>query len=152
MRSLFLALLNEPSFVQNIGDKGVRTMADASRYLLDGPIASYERFGFGLYLVELRETGAAIGICGLLQRDTLPDVDIGFAFLPAYWAKGYAVESAAAVLIYARETLGLKRLLAITDPNNEGSIRVLERIGFTFDRMMRLAVDSPEVRLFKSEF
>lgn len=152
--AFMLELLNEPSFVRNIGDKGVRTLADAGRYLSNGPLASYERFGFGLYLVELRETAAAvasIGICGLVRRDTLPDVDIGFAFLPAYWSKGYAVESAAAVMTYARETLRLKRLLAITAPDNEGSIRVLQRIGFTFDRMMRLAGDNKEIRLFTSE-
>lgn len=150
--AFILELLNEPSFVRNIGDKGVRTLADASRYLSDGPLASYERFGFGLYLVELRETAAAsIGICGLVRRDTLPDADIGFAFLPAYWSKGYAVESAAAVMTYARETLRLKRILAITAPDNEGSIRVLERIGFTFDRMIRLSGDSQEIRLFTSE-
>jgi len=147
-----LELLNEPSFVRNIGDRGVRTLADARRYISDGPVASYERFGFGLYLVELKETRVSIGICGLLQRESLPDVDIGFAFLPRYWSRGYAFESAAAVMIYAREVLGLKRVVAITDPVNEGSIRVLHRIGLKFDRMIKLSEDDIELKLFVSEF
>ena len=147
-----LELLNEPSFVRNIGDRGVRTSADARRYISDGPVASYERFGFGLYLVELKETRVSIGICGLLKRDSLPDVDIGFAFLPCYWSRGYAFESAAAVMTYAREVLGLKRVVAITAPNNEGSIRVLQRLGMRFDRVIKLSVDDIELKLFASDF
>ncbi len=84
-------LLNQPSFLQFIGDKGVRTIDDARNYILTGPITSYERFGFGLYLTELKPAQAPIGICGLLQRETLDDVDVGFAFLPQYWKQGYAV-------------------------------------------------------------
>ncbi len=125
-----LALLNEPSFLQNIGDKGVRTLADARGYLTSGPMASYQRFGFGLYLVALRESGTPIGMCGLLKRDWLDDPDIGFAFLPAFWSKGYAVESASAVRAYGHNQLGLKRIVAIVSPGNKDSFRVLERIGF----------------------
>ena len=88
-----LRLLNEPSFIQHIGDRGVRNVADAQQYILSGPIASYERHGFGLFLVELRETRAPIGICGLLKRDALDDVDVGFAFVPESWSKGYAYEA-----------------------------------------------------------
>jgi len=147
-----LELLNEPSFMRNIGDRGVRTSADARRYISDGPVASYERFGFGLYLVELKKTQSSIGICGLLKRESLPDVDIGFAFLPRYWSRGYASESAAAVMTYAREVLGLKRVVAITDPDNEGSIRVLQRLGLKFDRMIKLSEDDIELKLFASDF
>ena len=143
-----LGLLNEPSFLQNIGDKGVRTLDDAREYLLNGPIASYERFGFGLYLTRLKESGVPIGICGLLKRETLQDVDVGFAFLPKYWARGYATESAAAVLQHGKSAFGLRRIVAITSPDNHGSIRTLEKIGFRFERMIRLTDDSPEVRLF----
>src|SRR5207302_10921227 len=116
-------LLNQPSFLQFIGDKGVRTIDDVRNYILTGPIVSYERFGFVLYLTELKPTRAPIGICGLLKRETLDDVDVGFAFLPQYWKQGYAFESAS-VIAYGKETLGLDRIVAITSPDNEASIRV----------------------------
>ncbi|MBC7929742.1 MAG: GNAT family N-acetyltransferase, partial [Rubrivivax sp.] len=131
-----LELLNEPSFIRNIGDKGVRTIADARLYILNGPRASYERFGFGLYLVELKESVAPIGICGLIKRESFADVDIGFAFLPRFWSKGYAFESASAVKAYGLETLGLRRIVAIANPDNDGSIRVLEKIGLKYERMV----------------
>jgi RimJ/RimL family protein N-acetyltransferase len=146
-----LTLLNEPSFIQNIGDRGVRTLEDARAYIENGPIRSYVRFGFGLYLVELIDSGVPIGICGILQRDVLPDPDLGFAFLPAYWKQGYAQESAAAVRRYARAELGLGRLLAITNPANHSSIRLLEKLGFRFDRMTRTAPDAAELKLFVDE-
>jgi hypothetical protein len=92
-----LELLNQPSFLRFIGDKGVRTLADARDYILQGPVASYERHGFGLYLTVLKEGALPIGMCGLLKRESLADVDIGFAFLPRFWAKGYALESALAL-------------------------------------------------------
>jgi RimJ/RimL family protein N-acetyltransferase len=141
-------LVNQPSFIKNIGDRGVRTKADAVAYIQNGPVASYERFGFGLNLVELKESGTAIGICGLLKRDSLPDVDIGFAFLPEFWSRGYAVESAAAIMDHGRSVLGLGRIVAITAPENLGSIKVLEKIGFKFERMMRLSEGQPEIKLF----
>jgi RimJ/RimL family protein N-acetyltransferase len=143
-------LLNQPSFLRYIGDKEVRNNADAVRYIQTGPIASYDRFGFGLYLVELKETGASIGICGLLKRDSLPDVDVGFAFLPSYWSRGYAFESASAVMTYGREVLGLRRIVAITSPDNDSSIRLLERIGLRFEGLIKLSEDQSEVRLFGS--
>ena len=146
--AFILELLNDPSFIKNIADRGVRSVAAARRYILDGFVASYEKHGFGLYLVELKESGAPAGICGLVKRDTLADVDIGFAFLPRYRSKGYALESALAVKAYALDVLGLKRLVAITNPDNEGSIRVLEKIGLKYERMFRLSDDAPEIRLY----
>ena len=146
-----LELLNEPSFIQNIGDRNVRTIDDACRYALNGPIASYEQHGFGLYLVELKESGAAIGICGLVKRDSLPDADIGFAFLPAFWRRGYALESALGVKQYGFNVLGLKRILAIVNPKNAASIGVLEKIGLSYDRMVRMAEDAPEICLYSSD-
>ena len=143
-----LELLNQPSFLQYIGDKGVRNNDHATNYIQTGPVASYERFGFGLYLVELKDTAVPIGICGLLKRDTLPDVDVGFAFLPDYWSRGYAFEAAAAVMDYGREVLGLRRIVAITSLDNEASIRLLAKIGLKFERLIKLAEDQPEVRLF----
>ena len=141
-------LVNEPAFIQNIGDKGVRTLDDARNYVLNGPLESYTKFGFGLYVVELRETGETIGICGLLKRDSLEDVDIGFAFLERFRRKGFAYESAAAVMNYGRNTVGLQRIVAITSPDNEASIRVLEKIGLRFEKMIRIPGPSEDTRLF----
>lgn len=146
-----VALLNEPSFLRFIGDKGVRDRASACRYLEAGPLASYARFGFGLLCVELRPASVPIGICGLLKRDTLEDVDVGFAFLPGYWGLGYAREAASAVLAQGREEFGLKRIVAITSLDNEASIRLLGRLGFRFERATRLTPDAEEVKLFSSE-
>jgi ribosomal-protein-alanine N-acetyltransferase len=143
-----LELLNEPGFIRHIGDKGVRNLPDARDYIAKGPVESYGRFGFGLYLTRLADSGEPIGICGLLKRDTLPDVDVGFAFLSRHWSKGYAVESAAAVLDFGRRRLGLKRIVAITAPQNHGSIAVLEKIGLKFERMVRLGNDGHELKLF----
>jgi ribosomal-protein-alanine N-acetyltransferase len=140
-------LLNDSSFLRFIGDKGVRTAEDARQYILTGPMASYERYGFGLWLVELKGSTTPVGICGLLKRDTLSEVDIGFAFLPRYRSMGYAIESAAAVLDYGRNVLGLERVVAIANHDNAASIRVLEKIGMTFDRMIKLSDDGPEIRL-----
>ncbi len=140
-------LLNDPSFLRFIGDKNVRTEEDARQYILAGPMDSYQRHGFGLWLVEIKDSTAAAGMCGLLKRDYLDEVDIGFAFLPRYRSKGYAFESAAAVMEYAWSVLGLKRVVAIADEDNAGSLRVLEKIGMSFDRMIKLP-DGGEVTLF----
>jgi RimJ/RimL family protein N-acetyltransferase len=118
---------------------------------LNGPIASYERFGFGLYLTGLKESGEPIGICGLLKRDTLQDVDVGFAFLPKFWGQGYAAESASAALRHGKSAFGLRRIVAITDPDNQASIRTLEKIGFRFEGRIRLTDESPEVNLYAWE-
>jgi ribosomal-protein-alanine N-acetyltransferase len=124
-----LRLLNEPSFVHNIGDRGVRTAEEASRYLNDGPIASYARHGHGLYVVALKPGLQPIGMCGLLKRDNVPDVDLGYAFLPEFWSNGYARESAAAVLGIARK-LRLATVAAFVSPGNAPSIRLLDKLGF----------------------
>ena len=143
-------LVNEPSFIQNIGDRKVRTHADAIRYIEQGPIASYDQHGFGLYRVELKDLQVPIGICGVLKRDTLDHPDIGFAFLPGFWRQGYAIESATAVMGYARNALGLGTIAAITSPDNERSIQVLEKLGFQFQGMQRLSENEPEIRFFLS--
>jgi RimJ/RimL family protein N-acetyltransferase len=147
-----MRLLNEPSFLQHIGDRGVRTQADASQYILAGPIASYERVGFGLFLVELKDSHVPIGICGLLKRDALDDVDVGFAFVPESWSKGYAFESASAVVAYGRDTHGLKRIVAITSHENIASVNLLVKLGFYFDRMVTLPGDKEALRLFARNF
>lgn len=147
-----LQLLNEPSWLRFIGDKGVRNLDDARAYILKGPVEMYSRLGFGLYLVELKEEGCPIGICGLIKRDSLEDVDIGFAFLPKYWGRGYAYEAASAVVAYGRDVLGLKRIVAITSVDNEGSAKLLEKLGLRFERMIKLSNDAEELKLFGSDF
>src|SRR5258708_38128686 len=120
-----LRLLNEPSFIQNIGDRGVRTVDDARGYIVKGPITSYEKFGFGLWMVETRSPTAPVGICGLLKRAVLEDVDIGYALLPEFWSQGYALEAASAVVLYAREKLVLRRAVDATNSDNQSSILLL---------------------------
>jgi ribosomal-protein-alanine N-acetyltransferase len=153
--AFILELLNEPGFIRNIGDKGVRTLANARDYILQGPMDSYVRHGFGLYATCLRQSalpgvraGTPIGICGLVKREGLNGPDVGFAFLSRYWSNGFAVESAAAVLAHAKEALNLLRVVAITSPDNAQSIAVLEKIGFKFERTIRLLDHSPELKLF----
>jgi RimJ/RimL family protein N-acetyltransferase len=141
-------LVNEPSWLRFIGDRGVRTVEDAREYIAKGPAASYERFGFGLYLTELKEGGGPVGICGLVKRESLEDVDVGFAFLPKFWGRGYAYESASAVLKYAQSALGLKRVVAVTATDNHASIRLLEKLGLRFEKMVRLSGDDEEIKLF----
>jgi RimJ/RimL family protein N-acetyltransferase len=135
-----LKLLNEPSFLENIGDRGVRSLHDARTYLAKGPFSSYERHGFGLFHVSLKENGDAIGMCGLLERDWLEAPDVGFAFFPEYWSKGYAHESSVGVIEWGRREFGVKRVIGIVKPGNAGSIRVLEKLGMKFAR----TVTSPE--------
>jgi RimJ/RimL family protein N-acetyltransferase len=146
-----LGLLNEPAYVRFIGDKGVRSIDGARDYILKGPMASYERFGFGLYLAELKDSGVPLGICGLLKRDSLPDVDIGFAFLPQFWSQGYALEAASAVMAYGRDGLGLNRIIAIVSPDNERSIKLLNKLGLQFERMARWPADGSVIKLYASE-
>jgi RimJ/RimL family protein N-acetyltransferase len=143
-----LTLLNEPSFLRYIGDKKVRNLEDARQYILNGPVASYERNDFGLYVVELRESHTPIGMCGLIKREELPDPDIGFAFLPDFWKKGFAFEAAAAVLKDAGERLSLLRILAITSLDNEASIKLLQRLGLRFEALIKLSEDREQVKLF----
>jgi RimJ/RimL family protein N-acetyltransferase len=146
-----LGLLNEPSWLQFIGDRGVRTLDDARAYILNGPVATYARLGFGFYIVELKDGGIPIGICGLVKRDYLDDVDIGYAFLPQHWSHGYAYEAAAAVLAYAIGTLGLKRIVAITSSDNHSSARLLAKLGLRHERMLVYPDTHEAVRLFAIE-
>jgi len=146
--AFILQLVNEPSFLRFIGDKGVTTLDDARDYILRDPADSYERFGFGLYLCEQIDSKAPIGMCGLIKRECLDDVDIGFAFLPEFWGKGYCYEAAAAVLAMAKSAFGLHRIVAVTSIDNDRSIRVLEKLGMKFEGMVKLSDDAPEVKLF----
>ena len=129
-----LQLLTDPAFMRNIGERGVHNIEDARNYIATVPRASYQQFGFGLYLVELTQAGLPIGMCGLLRRNWHPDAELGFAFLPAGRGKGYATEAARATLELGRRSLGLTRFVATTSLDNHDSIKVLEKVGFRFER------------------
>ncbi len=142
--SFILEVLTDPEFVANVGDRGVHDAAAARRYITDGVLASYRSHGFGLYLVELRSNAEPLGICGLLRRDSHPDVEIGFAFVPPARRQGYALEAARATLDFARNVLGLTRIVALAAPQNQRSIRILAHLGFRCERIVRLAAESPD--------
>ena len=144
-----LELLNDDDFHLYIGDRGVRTLADAEDYIQQGPAVSYVHNGHGLYLVERKEDGAKLGICGLIKRDSLEDVDIGYAFLPAYRGQGYGIESARAALQDGRERLGIERVVAIVTPGNERSIGLLAKLGLSQGRLVKLGEDEEECLLLE---
>jgi ribosomal-protein-alanine N-acetyltransferase len=135
---LILELLNDPRFVRFVGDRGIRTAEGARAYIANGPLTSYAKHGFGLYHVALKENDAPVGMCGLLKRDVLEDVDIGFAYLPQHGGKGYATEAALGTMAYAKASLGLKRIIAITAPDNVASQNVLRKIGLRHERTIKL--------------
>jgi RimJ/RimL family protein N-acetyltransferase len=149
--AFILELLNDPSWIRFIGDRGLRTLEEAQNYILTGPMEMYSRRGFGLYLTELKEGNIPIGICGLIKRDSLENVDVGFAFLSKFQSKGYGFEAAAATMAYGIEQLGLKRILAITTMDNQASSKLLEKIGLKFERMVKFPQDTEELKLFSLE-
>ncbi len=136
--AFIVELVNEPAYIANIADQGVRSVDDARTYIAERLTASYERYGFGLFGVALRNSAELIGVCGLIKRKTLGDVDIGYAFLERYWGNGYAVEAAAAVLAYGRDVIGLKRIIAITAPDNVASANLLRKIGLHYEKTYQL--------------
>jgi RimJ/RimL family protein N-acetyltransferase len=146
--AFILELLNEPEFIRNIGDRGIRTLEAARGYIKSGPVTGYHNSGLGLYLIELREDGTAIGVCGLLKRDYLQDVDVGFALREAFFGRGYAFEAAQAMMRRGREVLGFDRIVAITSPDNHSSIRLLRRLGLQFERTLRAPHVDRETSLF----
>jgi RimJ/RimL family protein N-acetyltransferase len=147
--SFVLRLVNEPSFVRYIGDRGVRNLEDARLYIENGPVAGYARYGYGLLCVVRKSDQTLLGMCGVLKRDTLPDADLGFSFFPEYWSQGYAFESASAVMKHAREALALRRILAITTVDNDPSIRLLGKLGFRFEGLVTMGTET--LRMFASE-
>jgi RimJ/RimL family protein N-acetyltransferase len=144
-------LLSDPAWKKFIGDRGAKTVDDGRDYIVTKIVPMYERTGFGLYVTELKNDETPIGICGLIKRESLEDVDIGFAFLPAFRSSGYAFESASAVLSYGKTTLGINRVVAITSPTNDLSAKLLQKLGFKFERMIRLSNGEQEDMLFASD-
>lgn len=136
--AFFLELLNSEGFIANIGDRGVRSEAEAMAYIAERVHGSYHAYGFGMWVVEPLEGGAAMGLAGLVKRDGLDVPDLGYAFLPRAWGQGYAKEAAAGVLTFARTALGIPRLAAITTPGNDTSMAVLRKIGFVYQGTTQL--------------
>ena len=143
-----LELLNSPGWLKFIGNKNVKTKTDAASYIINGPLKSYEVNGFGLYLLKLKDLSTPVGICGLIKRDTLENIDIGFALLPEYEGNGYAFEAAEAVLKHAKRDLVINKIVAIADKDNVNSIRLLEKAGLTFEKNILFKEDDKELMLF----
>lgn len=149
--ALMLRLLNEPDFIRNIGDRGVRTLDDAYAFLRDGSMKAYAEHGYGMYRVEEKASGVSIGNCGLVRREGLDGPDLGYAFLSGFHGHGYALEAAHAMVAHARTGFGIQRLLAIVDPDNAPSIRLLQKLGFAFATMVRLPHKDIDLKLFVLE-
>jgi [ribosomal protein S5]-alanine N-acetyltransferase len=148
--AFMLELLNTPDWLRFIGDRNVRTLEQAEQYLVNGYMKSYHDYGFGFYVVVIKETQESIGICGIVKREGLEDVDIGFAFFQQFMGNGYGYESASAVLNYALNDLKIKRIVAIVDPKNVVSIALIKKIGLQFEKMIQISPKDIELMLFGS--
>jgi len=146
-----VALMNDPAYIEHIGDRGLRTPAEARAYIGDVVLPSYRRHGYGMYLLTLNEDGPRVGIAGLVNRPNLADVDVGFAVARAHWGYGYASEAAAAVLVHAARDFGLKRVVGVVAPGNAASIRVLEKIGLSYEGRVRLTPREPPILLYATD-
>lgn len=143
-----LELLNEPDFLNFIGDRGVRSVEDAKGYISRTAISAYERYGYGMLLVGTKETGESVGICGLIRREFLEDAEIGFAIHSKFGGLGFASEAAAAVMNYGLRELKLDRIVAIVTGDNVRSIRVLEKSGLEFEKKITWPDDGTELDLY----
>jgi RimJ/RimL family protein N-acetyltransferase len=147
-----LTLLNDGDFIEHIGDRQVRSLSQARAYLNEKAIPSYALNGFGMYAVRRKDTGETIGMCGLVKRDSLEDIDLGYGFLPTARGRGFALEAARLVVGWASTELGLRRLVAIVSPANKPSIRLLEKLDMQYESMIRLADEEQEVCLYALDF
>ena len=143
-----LELLNDPAWIEFIGDRGVRNLDDAQSYIRERLQTSHQDAGFGMWLVE--KDGVAIGTCGLLKRDYLDELDIGFAFLPAYRGKGHAYEAAKGIMAYAKESLKKERLLAFVSVGNHKSIALLKKLGMQYQRNFKIPNDDADLELYEA--
>jgi RimJ/RimL family protein N-acetyltransferase len=143
-----LRLVNDPSWIEFIGNHMVENLEDACNYIRNGPLTMYEDYGFSLCVTESKADGRPIGVCGLVKRDSLPEVDLGFALLPEFCGHGYGSEAAAGILEFGHSQLRIQRVLAITKPENHRSVKLLESLGFKFVDMFSLSDEEPELKLF----
>jgi ribosomal-protein-alanine N-acetyltransferase len=146
-----LRQLNEPSFIENIADRGVRDLEQARTYLLNGPMADYEHHGFGLWAVVEKASDRIIGMCGLIQRPNLAHADLGYAFLPEYFGKGFAFEACTASIAAASRDFGMPQLLAIVNPDNIASRRLLEKLGFRLQEIRVVHAGEPALCIYHCE-
>lgn len=146
---IMLAVWNDPDFIRNVADRGIRTEEQAREVIARTVLTLFEKHGYGPCCISLKSDDSMIGICGLFKRENLDHPDIGFAILPDYCGKGYAGEAAAAVVHYAREQLGLTALTAIVSPENRASIGLIEKLGLKFDRMITMPDESDAIRLYR---
>jgi len=149
---LMLAIWNDPAFIRNVSDRGIRTVEQARDAIESGAQKLFEDYGYGPYCMSLKSDGAMIGICGLFKRDNLEDPDIGFGVLPDYCGKGYAGEAAVAVVNFARTELGINALTAIVSPTNAPSIGLIKKLGLTFDQMITMPGDDDAICLYSKAF
>lgn len=145
---LMLAIWNDPAFIRNVSDRGIRTVEQAREAIVSGAQKLFEDYGYGPYCMSMKTDGTMIGICGLFKRENLDDPDIGFGVLPEHCGKGYAGEAAAAVIDYARDELGISALTAIVSPKNAPSIGLIEKLGLTFERMITMPGDDDAICLY----
>jgi len=149
--TFIIQLLNSKGWLKFIGDRHIKTLEQAENYLTNGPMKSYSVNGFGLSMVELKNTHTPIGMCGLIKRDNLPDIDIGFAFLEEFMGNGYAFEIAQATINFAKESLKKETILAITLPTNVRSINLLKKIGMKFEKNFSFEGSTEELMLFRNK-
>ena len=146
-----LAITNEPSVIENIGDKGLRSVADAKKFIREGPWTAQQKPGYGQFMIELKRGGHQIGVCGLLYRANLSLSDVGFALLPEYWRQGFAYEAANAVMNYGYTVLGLNKIAGLTSQSNTPSIMLLNKLGMRFEKMVSMSTsDLPTTRVYSS--
>lgn len=146
-----LRQLNEPSFIENIADRGVRDLEQARAYLLNGPMSGYEQHGYGLWAVVEKASDRIIGMCGLIQRPNLAHPDLGYAFLPEYFGKGFAFEACTASIAAASRNFGMPRLLAIVNPDNMASRRLLKKLGFRLQEVRVVHTGEPALCIYHCE-
>ena len=146
--SFVLELVTDPSFLANIGDKGVHDLDTARRFILEGQWTAQQPPGYGQFLVECRITGMPVGVCGVLYREHLGISDVGCAFLERFRRRGLALEALRAVLDYARTTLGLDEVVALTAAHNQASLRIVEKLGMSYRRTVKMSDDDPGTLLY----
>jgi len=147
-----LALTNEPSTIENIGDKGLRSIADAERFILEGPWTEQQNRGYGQFAIELKADGELIGVCGILYRLALDLTDVGFAILPRYWRQGFAFEAASAVMAYGHDVLDVRNITGLTSETNTASINLLKKLGMRFEKMVSMSNDGAANTCVYAEF
>ena len=150
--AFYMELVNDPSWIANIGQRNIHTLEAARSALESGPMAQLRAHGYCLYIVERRSDGAPVGMAGLMRRDSLPGPDIGYAMRPAYWGQGYAWEATSAIVRHAQQVLGLRTLYGITSQQNQASINLLNKLGLRFERFSRLPPEGRETNIYRKDF